>query len=151
MRSRRFIAVHCGGLLSLEHHRLLMGWAHDCAVHLLPLLEKPVDQRLQYALKITQAWQRGEVLTGVAMRSSKEAHAVARELADPVAIAVARAIGQAVATAHMADHSLGATWYGLKAVRAARRSVDLERAWQNQHIPLEIRDLVLSARADKRI
>ena len=36
---------------------------------------------------------------------------------DYAEIAVARAIGHTVATAHMADHSLGAALYALKAVK----------------------------------
>lgn len=31
MRDQRFVAVHRGGLLSKEHHRLLIRWAHNCA------------------------------------------------------------------------------------------------------------------------
>ena len=149
MRDRRFVAVHRGGPLSLEHHRLLMGWARDCALHVLPLFGEPVDERLIRALEVAQAWQRGEVKVGVAMRAAVQSHAAAREAANPSAVAVARAVGHAVATAHMADHSLGAPWYGLKAVKAAGQSVELERVWQDEQIPLEVRELVLSGLDDK--
>jgi hypothetical protein len=71
---------------------------------------------------------------------------VAREWANPVAVAAARAVGQAVATVHMADHSLGAAEYALKAVKAAGGSVELERTWQDEQLPAEVRELVLSAR-----
>jgi hypothetical protein len=42
------------------------------------------------------------------------------------AIAVARSVGHAVATAHIADHSLGAAWYALKAVKSAGKSIGEE-------------------------
>ena len=60
-------------------------------------------------------------------------------------IAVARSVGHAVATAHMADHSLGAALYALKAVKHAGKSVDAERKWQNEQLPSEIMELVLTA------
>jgi hypothetical protein len=152
MRDQRFVAVHRGGLLSLEHQRLLIRWAHDCAEHVLPLLgEDELDERLRHALETAQAWERGEVPTGAAMKASLAAHAAARAASSPTAAFVARAVGQAVATAHMADHSLGAAWYALKAVKAAGQSVEAERLWQDEHTPPEIAELVLSAREDRRI
>ena len=63
---------------------------------------------------------------------------------------MARAVGHAVATAHMADHSLGAVWYALKAVKYAGKSIDMERKWQDEQLPLEIEVLVLSARSNKK-
>jgi hypothetical protein len=151
MRDRRFVAAHRGGPLSLEHHRLLMGWARHCALHVLPLFGEPVDERLSRALEVAQAWQLGKVSVGGAMKAAVQSHAAAREASTPMAVAVARAVGHAVATAHMADHALGPAWYGLKAVKAAGQSVELERAWQDEQIPMEIRALVLSARGDRRI
>ena len=147
MRDQRFVAVHRGGPLSKEHHCQLMGWAHDCAKHAFRLLKsQTVDQRLYDALAIAKAWQKGKVPVGAAQKASVAAHAVARELPDPVAIAVARAVGQAVATAHAADHSLGAAYYALKAVRAAGKSVETERRWQDKNVPAEEKELVISAR-----
>jgi hypothetical protein len=51
----------------------------------------------------------------------------------------------------MADHSLGAAWYALKAVKHAGRSPDAERRWQDEHVPPEIKDLILTARKAKKI
>jgi hypothetical protein len=73
------------------------------------------------------------------------AHAVARQAPNSAAVAVARSAGHAVATAHMADHSLGAALYALKAVKASGKSVDEERRWQETQLPTEVRELVLSA------
>lgn len=134
----------------MEQHRQLMEWAIACAEHVLPLIDKP-DERLLHALAVAKAWALGKVPTGAAMKASVGAHAAARESADPVATAVARAIGQAVATAHMADHSLGSAWYALRAVRAAGKSIDEEREWQDGALPDGVRELVMSARAGRGV
>jgi len=63
---------------------------------------------------------------------------------------VARSVGHAVATAHMADHSMVAAWYALKAVKKADKSVDNERIWQDNQLPPEIKELVLTGRKAKR-
>ena len=151
MRDTRFIAEHRGGLLTKEQHYQLISWACDYAEHVLPLLTEIVDERLKTALDTGKAWKSGKASVGDAMKASVAAHAVARESFDPVAIAVARSAGQAVATAHMADHSLGAAGYAVKAVTSAGRSPDAERRWQDEQLPFEIRDLVLTARERKKI
>ncbi len=84
------------------------------------------------------------------MRASLSAHAAARASLTPTAVAVARAVGQAVATAHMADHSLGAAWYALKGVQTLNQSVDDERKWQNGQLPDALKALVLSARSNPK-
>ena len=151
MRDKRFIAEHRGGPLKREQHRQLIKWACKCAEHVLHLFGNKIDQRLTYAIAVAKEWEKGNVPTGDAMKASVGAHAVARESSDPVSKAVARAVGHAVATAHMADHSLGHALYALKAVKNAGKSVEAERKWQNKKIPLEINDLVLTARIKKEI
>jgi hypothetical protein len=151
MRDKRFIADHRGGPLKKEQHYQLMTWACDCANHVLPLFGEKIDERLQKALLIATEWKQGNASVGDARRASVGAHAVARESSNPTAIAVARSVGHAVATAHMADHSLGAAWYALKAVRNAGKSVDEERKWQDELLPSEIKELVLTARKRRKI
>ena len=150
MRDRRFVAVHRGGPLSKEHHRLLISWAHTCATHVLPYFGSPkIDERLTHALKAAEAWERGEISVGDTRKASLGAIAVANENSNPVSVAVARAVGHAVATAHMADHSLGAAEYALKAIQLSGQSIAAERKWQDDQLPLSIKDLVLSARNGK--
>jgi hypothetical protein len=151
MRDKRFIAEHRGGPLKKEQHYQLITWACDCAEHVFPLFGKTIDDRLKNALLIGREWAQGNASTGDAMKGSLSAHAVARESSDPTAIAVARSVGQAVATAHMADHALGAAWYAVKAVNHAGMSVEAERRWQDEHLPLEIKDLVLTSRNSRKI
>ena len=151
MRDKRFVAEHRGGPLKREQHYQLMKWACDCAEHVLPLFGENIDERLTDALRVAKAWAQGDASVGEARKASVAAHAAARESSDPAAIAVARSVGHAVATAHMADHSLGPAWYALKAVKAAGKSVDAERIWQDGRLPQEIRELVLSARKSRKI
>jgi hypothetical protein len=149
MRDERFVAEHRGGPLTRDHHRQLIRWARECSEHVVSHIDGSIEPRLLYALSVAREWENEKVTTGVAMKASAGAHTVARESSDPVTIAVARSIGHAVATAHMADHSMGAALYALKAVNKAGKSVDTERRWQHEHLPAEIRELVLTAMNEK--
>lgn len=145
MRDRRFVAEHRGGRLTRDRHRELIAWAGGCARSVLPLLGADVDRRLLDALQVARAWARGEATVGAAREASLQAIAVARSSAAPVAQAVARSVGHAVATAHMADHALGAALYALKAVRAAGGSTSAESRRQDRRLPAGVRELVQSA------
>ena len=123
MRDRRFVAEHRGGPLSREDHRSLAKWAAECAEEALPLFQKYSDDpRPARALDISRAWAGGEIKTGAAMKASVAAHAAAREVKNSAAIAAARAAAQAVATAHFADHCMGALLYLLKATECDGRA-----------------------------
>jgi len=150
MRDKRFIAEHRGGLLKKVQHYQLIQWACDCAEHVLHLYGKNIDERLKNALHAAQEWKQGNASVGDARKAAVGAHAVARDATTPIAIAVARSVGHAVATVHMADHSLGAAWYALKAVKNAGKSIDAERKWQDEQLPSEIKELVLTARKSKK-
>ncbi|MCK9518073.1 MAG: hypothetical protein PHN44_10025 [Candidatus Marinimicrobia bacterium] len=149
MRDKRFVAEHRGGPLKKEQHRQLMQWACVCARHILPLYGDKTDPLLEQALEIARKWQRGKATVGEARQAAFAAIAVARASINPVSVAVARAVGHAVATAHMADHALGPALYALKARQLAGQSIEAERNWQNAQLPTEIRELVMSARLAK--
>jgi hypothetical protein len=149
MRDKRFIAEHRGGPLKKDQHRQLIKWACDCAEHVLPLFGEEIDERLKNAVRVAKEWEQGNASVGNARNASLDAIAVANESSNPASIAVARSVGHAVATAHMADHSLGAALYALKAVINAGKSKDAERTWQNEQLPSEIMELVLTARSRK--
>ena len=151
MRDKRFVAEHRGGPLTKEQHYLVITWACGCAENVLHLFGAITDERLKNALLIGKEWAMGNASVGDAMKASVAAHAIARESSNPTSIAVARSVGQAVATAHMADHSLGAAWYALKAVKNAGISTDAERRWQDEQLPPEIKDLILTARKSRKI
>jgi len=151
MRDKRFVAEHRGGPLKKEQHVQLITWACDCAEHVVHLSGEIMDERLKYALVTARSWAQGNASTGDAMKASVAAHAVARGCSNPVSVGVARSVGQAVATAHMADHALGAAWYALKAVKNTGQSPEAERRWQDEQMPPGITDLVLTARKSRKI
>lgn len=147
MRDKRFIAEHRGGPLTKDNHHKLIRWAVECSERVMLLINNDIDERLLHALNVAREWENENVTTGVAMKASLSAHAAARESTDQTSIAVARSVGHAVATAHMADHSLGAALYALKALKLAGKSIDEERDWQIkqlQQLPTEIADLVIT-------
>ncbi len=152
MRDRRFVAEHRGGPLSMHDHRCMALWAADCAEHVLSAVWKAGDDQRPFdAGQKARAWARGEISVGEARKASVAAHAAARESVDAAATAAARAAGHAVATAHMADHCLGAADYALKGAWLAGIDREQERRWQDQQLPASIRDLICSARADRRV
>jgi len=71
-------------------------------------------------------------------RASLAAHAAAREAKEVDAVAAARAAGQAMATAHVPRHAIGAAAYAIKAAAAHSDNVDdgiiKERNWQLQRL-----------------
>ncbi len=153
-RDPRFVTVRRGGLLEDAQHRLLAAWAADCAEHVLHYftLQHPGDHRPQFAIAQARAWSRGEISMTQAREAAYAAHDAARAAAG-AAREAARAAGHAVATAHMADHELGAAVYSIRAVRAAA-TADLrdeagrsECQWQREQLPEAIRALVLSDEA----
>ena len=149
MRDNRFVAVHRGGPLTRDHHHQLIRWARECSEHILPLIGENIDKRLIHALYVAKEWEKEKVTVGEARKASVSTHAVARESSNPVITAVARSIGHAVATTHMADHSLGAALYALKALKNAGKSVEAERKWQSEQLPSEVMELVLTAMSKK--
>ena len=151
MRDRRFVAKQRGGPLTKDRQYQLMQWACDCVEHVLPLICGRIDPRLTRALQTARSWKRGNASVGDARKAAVEAIAVARESSDKTTVAVARAVGHAVATSHMADHALGSAWYALKAVESSGGSVESERKWQNSRLPPEIEQLVLSARKRRKV
>ena len=149
MRDKRFISEHRGGSLKVEQHRQFIRWGCDCAGHILSLIDEKSQEQLVNALLIGTFCEKGKATVGEARKASLDCIALANELTSPVSIAIARAVGHAVATAHMADHALGAALYALKALQQSGNSVDEERKWQNEQLTLEIRELVLSTRGLK--
>jgi hypothetical protein len=150
-RDPRFVTVRRGGTLEDSQHRLLAAWAADCAEHVLDYFysQHPDDDRPQRAIEQARAWSRGEITMMQAREAAYAAHAAARA-ASGAAREAARAAGHAVATAHMADHELGAAAYAIRAVRAASPADTLDEAgqtecqWQRERLPEAIRALVLS-------
>jgi hypothetical protein len=151
MRDKRFVAEHRGGPLTKDQHKQLILWACKCVENVLPLITNKVDERLTNAIQIAKEWTKDNTSVGDARNAAFDAIGVANELTNPIEIAVARSVGHAVATAHMADHSLRAAQYALKAVKLADKSSDKERKRQDKNLSPDIVDLVLSTRDKQKI
>ena len=100
----------------------------DCSRRKLLGIAAPVS-----ALARLRAFCRGEL--GVAeARRRFVAHAAAREVSAPAAVAAARAAGQAASIPHMGAHALGAAAYAAKAAALAApdrpEAVSEEICWQ---------------------
>lgn len=130
-------------------HRTLAIWAADCAERTLHYFEEhsPEDRRPREAIEALREWVRTGVFSMAAVRkASLSAHAAARSRGeyDP-ARSVARAAGQAMATAHVPTHSIAAAIYSATAVRdasvpsKAEVATIEERTWQYRHL-LELQD-----------
>ncbi len=77
------------------------------------------------------------------MTASVAAHAAARDVRDNAATAAARAAGHAVATAHFADHCMGALLYALKAIEASGSCAAPEMDSQLAKLPDHLRAMVV--------
>src|SRR5262245_21360226 len=116
-------------LVSRTDQKSLAAWAIDCAERVMHYFEDahPHDRRPREALETLQTWiDTGVFKMAVIRKASLSSHAAAREVGeDNPARSAARAAGQAVATAHVPTHAIGAAIYGLQAIY---RSVDAEEA-----------------------
>src|SRR6266700_3568363 len=97
------------GLVKETDQKTLAIWAIDCVERVMPYFagRYPADRRPGNAIVTLKAW----IITGVfkmveIRRASLVSHAAAREIGeDNSARSVARAAGQAVATAHVPRHA----------------------------------------------
>lgn len=131
-------------LIPKTDHKILAQWVLNCATRVLPYFEQqfPDDHRPQIALATLQAWiETGEFKMSVIRKASLDSHAAAREVGeDNSARSAARACGQAVATAHVKTHALGAAIYAQQSIHRstdpskAEEVVKKERNWQYQHL-----------------
>ena len=131
-----------------QDHLLMAAWAADCAERVLPLFEQvhPQDDRPREALEVCRTWVRTGVFSMPVIRgASLAAHAAARAVkAKSAACFAARAVGQAIATAHVPQHAFGGAYYALKAIVAANTAhaeadVAEEHQWQAEHSPAALR------------
>jgi hypothetical protein len=151
MRDKKWVLEHRGGSLKIEQQKLLMKWAINCVNHLLPLLDNNINEKIIDALNTGNNWIIGKAKTGDAINVSREIIKYVKTLHNELEIAITRDAGHAVATAHMADHSMGSVYYGLKAIKIHGGSIDAELNWQIEQIPGEIKELVIDGLKKKGI
>lgn len=131
-------------LVKKTDQKTLAVWAIDCVERVMPYFEDtyPQDHRPRNALETLQTWiETGVFRMEIIRRASLASHAAAREVGeDTAARSTAHAAGQAVATAHVPLHALGAANYALQAIHRAtcpsnaNAAVAKEREWQLQHL-----------------
>ena len=128
-------------LVRKTDHRTLALWAIDCTERVMPYFEGafPEDDRPRKALEVLRQWMRtGTFKMAEIRKASLDSHAAAREVGeDDASRSDARAAGQAVATAHVPAHSIGAAIYCLQAIYRATDSIEAiekERNWQYQYL-----------------
>ena len=151
MRDKKWVLEYRGGSLKIEQQKQLMKWAIDCVNHLLPLLNDNINEKIINAINIGNNWIIGKAKTGDAINVSREIIKYVKTLNNELEIAITRAAGHAAATAHMADHSMGSVYYGLKAIKINGGSIDSELNWQIEQIPSEIKELVIDGLKNKGI
>jgi len=121
--------------------KILALWAADCAERVLPYFEDkyPNDDRPRKAIKTLREWVgTGVFKMSVIRGASLAAHSAAKGKKEDDAIFAAHSAGQAVGTAHVVTHALGASLYAIRAVAAHSGNVDdglvKERNWQLQRL-----------------
>lgn len=132
------------GLVRKTDQETLAIWAIDCAERVISYFEikYPEDKRPRTALETLREWiNTGEFKMSVIRKASLDAHAAARNAREnSPARSAARSCGQAVATAHVPTHSIGAAIYALQAIYReanasdANSAVKKELEWQHQHL-----------------
>ncbi len=118
-------------LAETQSKTTLANWCIDYSEsRLLPIYESayPDDIRPREALFAAREWLSGRIKLPLAKAHILECHAAARQAdKNPVAQAVARAIGQSASTIHSASHCAGLALYGALAV--AYNTIGIDADW----------------------
>lgn len=118
-------------LIDTQSKATLANWVINYSEQVIaPLWRKhyPGDQRPQMALDAAREWLSGNIKLPQAKAAILECHTAAREAdGNPVAQAAARAMGQAAATIHSAQHCIGLALYGALAI--AYDELGTNRPW----------------------
>jgi hypothetical protein len=122
------------------NQKVLAAWAADCAERVLPYFEDryPEDNRPRKAVAALHEWIRtGVFKMAVIRQASLGAHAAAKGKKEADAVFAAHAAGQAVGTAHVVTHALGASLYSIRAAAAHWDNINdgfKERDWQLERL-----------------
>src|SRR5512133_2414764 len=143
--------------LSLDSLRALGAWAADCAERALPVFEQhsAADPRPRAAIEGIRVFAAGGKRAAQLRVLALAALAAAREVGDPAAAAAASAAGLAAASAYthplvdvqQTQHIVGPAAYAALALELAQggdRAIgDAEVRWAIEHVPAEVRDILL--------
>ena len=101
-----------------QSHRAAVLWALELAGEIVQTLEAalPGEPRPRAAWEAARHWAAGAVKMRPAQRAILDCHGLAKELSDPVLIALCHAVGQGCAVVHTAGHWPGLPMYELTAI-----------------------------------
>lgn len=134
--------------LSEEDRRVLAPWVADCVERALPSFERVAasDLRPRLAVQGLRAFARHERQVGELRRLALEAHAAARIVTEPAAVAAARAAGQAAGVAHMAGHAFPAAAYAVRTMSVDTTDPEMAAAaevqWQFRATSVSVRSIL---------
>ncbi len=143
--------------LTLESLRAIAGWAADCAESALSVFETRAgsDSRPRAAIEGIREFAGGGKRAARLRSLAMEAHAAARAVSDPAAVAAARAAGLAAASAythpladvHQTKHIVGPAAYAALALELDHagdpRVGDAEVRWAIARAPSDVREVLL--------
>ncbi len=127
---------------------MLAPWVADCVERALPSFEEvaPSDLRPRLAVEALRAFARCDQQIEALRRLAFEAHAAARAVTEPAAVAAARAAGQAAGVAHMAGHAFPAAAYAVRAVSIDTTDPEMAAAaevrWQFRATSASVRSIL---------
>lgn len=121
-----------------------------CSEQVLFLFEEayPDDDRPRTAIESARKWTRREIASDEASKGAWAANNAACGKIGPAKYAAFSA-GQTAVVPHVAAHELGAAAYMLRAIKEAYgtgcriNDVESECKWQQDQLPMEIKDLVI--------
>jgi hypothetical protein len=151
MRDKKWVLEHRGGILSIEKQKILMKWAIHCVVHLFPLLNNNINEKIIEAINIGNNWIIGQVKTGEAIKTAREIIKYIKTLDNKLEVAITRDAGHAVSTAHMADHAMGPVKYGLDAIKIIKKKKKKEIEWHINNFPIELKEQIMEGLLNKKI
>lgn len=105
-------------LLQKADRQTVIAWALHLAQEAVCALQAkyPSETRPAEAVSTSQAWAAGQIKMPMAKPKILACHALAKELSDPVDIALCHAIGQACSVVHTVHHAIGFPIYELTAI-----------------------------------
>lgn len=105
-------------LISKQKHRVVVLWAFDCIQIPLNQLKKkyPQENRLQIAYLQCVLWAQGKIKMPIAKRAILNAHQAAKEMIDPIDVALCHAVAQGLSSVHVETHAIGLPFYELSAI-----------------------------------
>jgi hypothetical protein len=105
-------------LIRKQNHRTLVMWVFICVEEPLKILKEnyPDEKRPEDAIRLCKEWAKGKVKMPIAKKALLQVHTMAKEIKNPVHIALCHAVGQACAAVHVETHAIGLPIYELGAI-----------------------------------